>query len=223
MEVTGKSDLMDAVKDISGSTVAASQRIVVNELLLKLESQNPTEAPATSPLLNGVWELVYSGGVADGILPSPTRQLALFLYAGGYGPGQFGLQVARMLPDTVVEVKDVVITITREQPRAMAATGVTVGGTSVDLQLTSTLETESDLRLRETYSKLTVSGREIVPPEQLLYSRLLFVTYLDDDLLVVRDETGAPEILFRKSKEFVTGESTGEPSFADDDLAPGAG
>lgn len=46
--------------------------------------------------------------------------------------------------------------------------------------------------------------------------------YLDDDLMVVRDESGIPEILVRKPKEFLV-ESTGEPSYADDDLAPGAG
>ena len=45
---------------------------------------------------------------------------------------------------------------------------------------------------------------------------------MDDDILVVRDETGVPEVLFRKSKEFIT-EVSGEPSSADDDSAPGAG
>ena len=58
-------------------------------------------------------------------------------------------------------------------------------------------------------------------PQQLQYSRLLFITYLDDDLLVVRDDTGVPEILFRKEKEFPLSE--GEPSSADDDISPGAG
>ena len=55
----------------------------MNELLYKLERTNPTEEAAASPLLNGVWELVYNGGYSDGLLASPTRQLALFLYAGG--------------------------------------------------------------------------------------------------------------------------------------------
>jgi len=38
---------------------------------------------------------------------------------------------------------------------------------------------------------------------------------------VVRDATGVPEILVRKSKKFR--EDEGTPSAADDDLAPGAG
>lgn len=67
----------------SGDASSKSQRIIVNELLYKLERTNPTDEAAASPLLNGVWELVYNGGYSDGLLASPTRQLALFLYAGG--------------------------------------------------------------------------------------------------------------------------------------------
>ena len=99
--------------------------------------------------------------------------------------------------------------------------------TAADVKITSTLETESDVRLKETNSAVSVKNggsdapRAFELPKQLQYSRLLFVTYLDDDLLVVRDETGVPEVLLRKEKEFQMSE--GEPSSADDDLAPGAG
>jgi hypothetical protein len=40
----------------------ASNRAEINELVLKLEPMNPTESAASSPLLNGVWELLYTGG-----------------------------------------------------------------------------------------------------------------------------------------------------------------
>ena len=36
-------------------------------------------------------------------------------------------------------------------------------------------------------------------PEPLQYSRELYVTYVDDDLLVVRDGSGVPELLIRPS------------------------
>lgn len=36
-------------------------------------------------------------------------------------------------------------------------------------------------------------------PEILQYSRDLFVTYVDEDLLVVRDGSGVPELLVRPS------------------------
>ena len=47
---------------------SARKRGLVNELLLKLEALNPTEAPAYSPLLNGPWEFLYTGGISPGML-----------------------------------------------------------------------------------------------------------------------------------------------------------
>ena len=44
-----------------GSAADARNRPVVNELVLKLERRNPTEAPAASELLNGAWEMLYTG------------------------------------------------------------------------------------------------------------------------------------------------------------------
>lgn len=36
--------------------------------MLKLEPMNPTEKPARSPVLNGVWEFLYTGGSSPGTL-----------------------------------------------------------------------------------------------------------------------------------------------------------
>lgn len=36
--------------------------------MLKLEPMNPTDQPARSPVLNGVWEFLYTGGVNPGTL-----------------------------------------------------------------------------------------------------------------------------------------------------------
>jgi hypothetical protein len=78
----------------SNSHANEQQRATINEAIYQLEalgsgSGGSTNTPVTSsPLLNGVWELKYVGGYTlDGALPSPTRQLALFLYSGGYSPG----------------------------------------------------------------------------------------------------------------------------------------
>lgn len=222
-----KSDLIATVTDGLSKEVTSSQRVVVNELLMKLEGSNPTESPATSALLNGMWELVYSAGYSNGLLQSPTRQIALFLYAGGYAPSQLGLQVARLLPASLLDISDVTLKFSRDQPRATASSMVRVGNTETEVKIQATIETESDVRIKETYTSVTVADRDIEVPSSLAYSRLLFITYLDDDLLVVRDESGIPDILLRKSKEFPTSTSTntftGAPSAADDDLAPGAG
>jgi hypothetical protein len=39
-------------------------------------------------------------------------------------------------------------------------------------------------------------------PELLQYSRALYVTYVDEDILIIRDDSGVPELLVRKEKNF---------------------
>ena len=75
----------------------------------RLESTNPTADPATSPLLNGVWDVAFQG-YAPGPLPSPTRPLALALYAGGFTPGIAGLAAARLLPDSFADAGPAAVT-----------------------------------------------------------------------------------------------------------------
>lgn len=66
-----KSDLLSQLSVGTGLKVAAGgDRVTINELLMKLEPKNPTEDPAMSPLLNGVWELLYTGGYASGFMDS---------------------------------------------------------------------------------------------------------------------------------------------------------
>merc|ERR1719343_895116 len=48
---------------------------------------NACEEPVYSELLDGTWLVKYSGSYAPGLLSSPTRELALFLYSGGFSLG----------------------------------------------------------------------------------------------------------------------------------------
>ena len=59
------------------------------------QSTNPTRTPATSPLLNGVWNLKVVGSYGSSKITSPTREIALFLYSGGYSPAVFLLKLLR--------------------------------------------------------------------------------------------------------------------------------
>merc|ERR1712078_316702 len=141
------------------------------------------------------------GGYAPGPLPSPTRPLALALYAGGFTPGVAGLTAARMLPDALADVGSLEIAITRDQPRVTASTSVSLAGLGAQ-----------DF---EVQTSLKACGREQDIPANLRYSRKLFVTYLDEDILVMRDESGVPDVLLRK----------GSPEGADlpDEGVPGDG
>lgn len=114
----------------------------------------------------------------------------------------FALNLAQKLPAGVVDVGDLEISICREQPRVEAKVDVKsfLGESSVVVK--AQLDVESEVRLRETYESATVMDRVIELPELLQYSRELYVTYLDEDILIIRDGSGVPELLVRKEKTF---------------------
>lgn len=90
--------------------------------------------------------------------------------------------------------------ISREQPRIEASIDVQLfGGTSNGVTVKTALETKSGVRMTETYESATVLGQDIDLPKAVQYSRDLYITYLDEDVMVVRDGTGVPEILMRKN------------------------
>jgi len=200
------------------------QRTSINEALLKLEQLNPTTNPATSPMLNGVWDLRYAGGyTAEGALDSPTRQLALFLYSGGYSPGIFALSLAQQLPSSLVKLGDLEISISRDQPRVEARVQVGFFGQTPQQEVVvrAELMAQSGVRLQELYESAEVLGQPISIPTQLKYRRDLYVTYVDNDLLIIRDDSGVPEVLVRKEKVFLDNWGT-EPDDVDDMMPPGS-
>jgi hypothetical protein len=60
--------------DLFGATISSATQATVNELLYTLEALNPTHSPATSPLVNGVWELRYSGGYTDEVCTAKQKR-----------------------------------------------------------------------------------------------------------------------------------------------------
>jgi len=207
---------------VSGAALSKDARAKINEALLNLEALNPTKNPTNSPLLNGVWSLRYAAGYSpEWALPSPTRDLALFLYSGGYSPGLFALSLAQKLPSALVDVGDLEIIISREQPRIEAKVDVKLfGGQKSTVSVKANLDVESGMRFSESYVSASVLDRTFDIPEQLRYSRELFVTYVDEDILLVRDASGVPEVLVRKEKVFISNWGT-EPGEVQDMKAQG--
>lgn len=191
----------------------STKRAKVNEILLKLEAMNPTKQPSSSTLLNGVWDFLYTGGISPGLLG-----LQVALYASERGNG-------------AISLTDTFLTISRAQPRVEVTAKLKLFGRDSTFTIQTNLEPESDVRLFETYVSATLNdafsipfpkpGNNNLPDPFRLFERSLFISYLDDELLIVRDGFGAPDILTRKEMEF--GSYTGEPSFSEDDLSPGAG
>ena len=92
-----------------------------------------------------------------------------------------------------------VTAISRSQPRIEAKMDVKLFGGSEDtIEVKARLDEDSGLRFTETYESASVLGQTIDLPDALQYSRDLYVTYVDEDILVVRDGAGVPEILTRK-------------------------
>jgi hypothetical protein len=60
------------------------------------------------------------------------------------------------------------------------------------------IEEQSGLRFAEVYESASVLGQNVDLPEALQYARDLYVSFVDEDILVVRDGAGVPEILVRK-------------------------
>ena len=98
-----------------------------------------------------------------GFFDSPTREIALALYTGGFRPGLFANLISK-LPgplSTLVELNDVELTISRTQPRLAASASIVIAGNEQKLRLMGELESPSAVRLQETLVKAEFFGQTI--------------------------------------------------------------
>ena len=207
--------------DISSLPPDATQQQELAETILGLSACNPTPMPAKSNLLNGVWEVAYSQTPGGGLVDSPTRPLALSLYATGFSPAVLAQGLSK-LPFGAASIGKVRVTITSMQagqPRVTTATSVSLFGAEQTLELRANLLARSDVCLREEFVEASLLGQRSLLPGPLAYSRQLYITYLDDELCVMRDDGGLANVL-RRVELFPTAAS---PSVADEDASPGAG
>jgi len=172
----------------------------VDEAIVNLERMNPTEDPAYDEGIDGEWVVKYSGSYAPGMLASPTRELALFLYGGGYSLGAalssfvdgfWGKSLGMKLGEKKVTIK--------EGRDVEASAGLTIAGMDQTYTYTAELLPLSGKRLSEEILELNLPdplGKQDLPIEM---RRSILVTYLDDEVMIVRDESGVAEVLSRIS------------------------
>jgi len=110
----------------------------------------------------------------------------------------------------LVDVQDAFVTIRENQPRVEGSLRSRVLSFENTLKLTSKLEAESAVRLVETYDSAESEYLNFKLPLQsaLQYKRSILVSYLDDELLVVRDAIGRPDILMRVGGDAVWSSSS---------------
>lgn len=125
----------------------------------------------------------------------------------------------------LVDVQDAFITIRETQPRVIGSLRTRLLSFENTVTLSSKLEAESAVRLVETYEDLESEYMSLKLPfsSPAQYKRSLLVSYLDDELLVVRDAIGRPDILMRVDEvAWKPSSQNGEVSAISDDISPGA-
>lgn len=174
----------------------------VDEAIVQLERVNPTQEPVYSESLDGTWKVKYAGAYAPGLLSSPTRELALFLYSGGFSPGNllasFTAGFWGQALGLDIGERRVTITLGRE---VEASAEVTVGGQKETLKYKADLMPMSSCRMNEEVVSFDLPGPLGKQEALLELRRTLLVTYLDDKVMVVRDESGVPEVLVKELSE----------------------
>lgn len=182
---TAKDALKTEIAD--GLAGAKPDKAVLGEILLKLESQNPTASPASSPLLNGRWKFLYASGSSPGL-----KALQLLLRGSALAPkSPSGADI--------VDVADTYLTISPDQPRAMSEVKFRVLSFENTIKLASKLDMESPVRLLESYDFAQSEYLDLKVPFQspVEYKRSVLISYLDEELMVTRDENGRPDVLMR--------------------------
>ena len=213
-----KESLLTAIGSGSLEMVDNYRQQTVEECILQLD--NPTPEPARSILLNGKWEVMYAGSPGAGFLDSPTRPLALALYSP-LSPSIIAQGLSK-LPLVGASLGTLIVTIRSPeagQPRAIVETSVGALGSTQPITFRANLAPRSAVTLKEDFVEAEAFGQRQLLPGPLSFSRSLFVSYLDDDLMIVRDDAGAPSVL-RRALKFP---AATDMSFSDDDAAPGAG
>uniref|UniRef100_A0A7S4W511 Plastid lipid-associated protein/fibrillin conserved domain-containing protein n=1 Tax=Alexandrium monilatum TaxID=311494 RepID=A0A7S4W511_9DINO len=176
----------------------------MDEAIVQLEKLNPTHEPVYSELLDGTWKVKYTGAYAPGMLASPTRELALFLYSGGFSPGNalasfaagfWGQALDLRLGERRVQIRD--------GRDVEASAEVEAAGQKEKIQYTAELMPMSSVRMSEEVVSFHLPGPLGKQDAMLELRRSMLVTYLDEDVMVVRDESGVPEVLVKELAEVV--------------------
>merc|ERR1712146_234546 len=170
LESPPKSFLLKDAKSLS--------RFEMNEYVLALEKVNPTEDPAYSKLLNGVWEVVSTGFGDPALLGFQAIKAA----------SKFG----------AIDATDIELSISSMQPRVTATSTISVGPAKVDVEVTTDLEIINGSKIKENYVSAKISTVDVPISSIGSFTRELIITYLDEELRISRDEFGSPEILRRK-------------------------
>uniref|UniRef100_M8BST7 Plastid lipid-associated protein/fibrillin conserved domain-containing protein n=1 Tax=Aegilops tauschii TaxID=37682 RepID=M8BST7_AEGTA len=193
---------------VSGKTTEM-QKIDVNERIVGLERLNPTPRPTTSPYLEGRWNIEWFGDSSPGTFASKL----LFERSPTSVAHFTGLDV--VIRDGYCKISSNVKLLNTIQNRFVLTTQLSVEGPirMKEEYVEAFLETPkiSEETLPEqlkgllgqtagALQQLPASIRDAVSegvklPLNGMYQRLFMISYLDEEILIIRDAAGAPDVL----------------------------
>ncbi|XP_009762962.1 putative plastid-lipid-associated protein 13, chloroplastic [Nicotiana tabacum] len=215
--LSAKESLLLALKDAGGFEAVVTgrttdvQRIDVNERIIALERLNPTPRPTTSPYLEGRWNFEWFGAASPVFLATrllfgripPTlanlSKLDLLI------KNVYGTAIAHVKLLNSIESKFVLSSkFSVEGPLRMKEEYVEgifetpkVNEDTVPEQLRGALgQAVSTLQQLPVPVRDTVSSGLKIPLGEA-FQRLIMISYLDEEILIVRNSAGEPEVLTR--------------------------
>lgn len=215
--LSAKESLLLAFKDSGGFEALVTgkmtdmQRIDVNERITGLERLNPTPRPTTSPFLEGRWNFEWFGSGSPGFFaaqfiferfPSTLANLSNMdvVIKDGYAKITANLRFLNS-----IESKFVLSTrLSVEGPLRMKeeyVEGIMETPTIVEETIPEQLKGALG-QAATTMQQLPVPIRDAVTrgltiPLSGTFQRLFLISYLDDEILIIRDTAGVPEVLTR--------------------------
>ncbi|EOA27601.1 hypothetical protein CARUB_v10023741mg [Capsella rubella] len=215
--LSAKESLLLALKDAGGFEALVTgkttnmQRIDVNERITSLERLNPTPRPTTSPCFEGRWSFEWFGSGSPGLLaarvtferfPSTIANLSRMeiLIKDANARATANIKLLNSIESKIILSSKLTIEgplRLREEYIEGMVESPTVIEESVPEQLKGALgQAATTLQQLPALIKDTLaSGLRI--PLSGSYERFFMISYLDEEILIVRDTEGVPEVLTR--------------------------
>ncbi|XP_010524500.1 PREDICTED: probable plastid-lipid-associated protein 13, chloroplastic isoform X2 [Tarenaya hassleriana] len=215
--LSAKESLLLAFKDAGGFEALVTgkttdvQRIDVHERITGLERLNPTPRPTTSPYLEGRWKFEWFGSGSPGLFaarviferfPSTLANLSKMdiLIKDANAKATASIKLLNSIESNIILTSKLSV----EGPLRMKEEYVegmlespTVVEEAVPEQLRGLLgqATSTVQQLPALIRDTLASGLRI--PLGGSFQRFFMISYLDDEILIIRDTAGVPEVLTR--------------------------
>ncbi|KAL4571625.1 hypothetical protein LXL04_018388 [Taraxacum kok-saghyz] len=215
--LSAKESLLLAFKDaggfeaLIGGSTSDMQKIDVNERIVSLERLNPTPRPTTSPFLEGRWNFEWIGYGSPGLFAArllserfPTRIANLskmdVVIKDGYAKITANMKFLNAIENKFIITTKLTVEgplrIKEEYTEGVLETPTIDEGT-IPEQLKGFLG-----QAVNTMQQLPASIKDVVSsglrvPLNGAFQRMFMISYLDEEILILRDTSGVPEVLTR--------------------------